>query len=201
MFGDGINKLIHKNNHGYITLDFRVLFFLLVFFGYLFFSTYLVWDNSKCIILLNNMNFSELAKYLERLENTSSRLEITRILAELFHKSDAIEIDKICYLILGGLAPGYKGIVFNIAEKLMVEIIAKAYHKMKRDVIREYKEKGDLGIVAESLSLSLCLSTRKRGRELSVTEIHSNLLEIAQDEGEKSVERKIGKMAELLSQY
>lgn len=42
LLGDGINKLIHKNNHGYITLIFGFLFFLLVFFGYLFFSSYLV---------------------------------------------------------------------------------------------------------------------------------------------------------------
>jgi len=42
LFGDGINKLIHKNEHGYMTLTFGILFFLMVFFGYLFFSTYLI---------------------------------------------------------------------------------------------------------------------------------------------------------------
>jgi len=42
LLGDGMNKLIHKNSHGYITLIFGLLFFLLVFFGYLFFSSYLV---------------------------------------------------------------------------------------------------------------------------------------------------------------
>jgi len=45
MFGDGINKLIHKNNHGYVTLIFGVLFFVLVLLGYLFFSTYLIGTN------------------------------------------------------------------------------------------------------------------------------------------------------------
>ncbi|KKQ55019.1 MAG: DNA ligase I, ATP-dependent Dnl1, DNA ligase 1, partial [Candidatus Woesebacteria bacterium GW2011_GWC1_38_13] len=57
------------------------------------------------------MTFSELAKYLERLEATPSRLEITRILAELFKKAEVEEIDKIVYLVLGTLAPNYKGIV------------------------------------------------------------------------------------------
>jgi len=42
MLGDGINKLIHRNNHGYITIIFGILFFVLVFLGYLFFSTYLL---------------------------------------------------------------------------------------------------------------------------------------------------------------
>jgi len=42
MLGDGINKLAHKNSGGYITLVFGILFFLLVVFGYIFFSTYLL---------------------------------------------------------------------------------------------------------------------------------------------------------------
>ena len=42
MVGDGLNKLFHKNDSGYVTLVFGLLFFLLVFFGYIFFSTYLV---------------------------------------------------------------------------------------------------------------------------------------------------------------
>ena len=54
-----------------------------------------------------NMKFSVLAGHLERLENTSSRLEITRILVELFEKTDKDEIDKVTYLSLGVLAPNY----------------------------------------------------------------------------------------------
>lgn len=33
MFGDGINKLIHKNEHGYLTLIFGVLFLVLYYSG------------------------------------------------------------------------------------------------------------------------------------------------------------------------
>jgi len=51
------------------------------------------------------MKFSELAKYLERLEKTPSRLEITRILSELFKNAEVAEIDKITYLVLALLYP------------------------------------------------------------------------------------------------
>ena len=47
------------------------------------------------------MKFKELAGYFGELEKTSSRLKITEILAELFSKVDALEIDKICYLSQG----------------------------------------------------------------------------------------------------
>jgi hypothetical protein len=66
------------------------------------------------------MQFRELATYLEKLEKTSSRNEITEILAGLFKKSEASEIDKTVYLLSGRLAPNYKGINFSIAEKMML---------------------------------------------------------------------------------
>ena len=44
------------------------------------------------------MKFSDLALFLEKLEATSSRIEITKILANLFGKANANEIDKIVYL-------------------------------------------------------------------------------------------------------
>lgn len=142
------------------------------------------------------MTFSELAKYLERLEATPSRLEITRILAELFKKADVEEIDKTVYLVLGTLAPNYKGIVFNMADKLVIQAIAKAYRQELQDVVREYKKTGDLGNSASFLAENSKLKVQSS--KLSVVEIYRELLEIAQDEGGGSVERKIEKLAELL---
>ena len=152
------------------------------------------------------MKFLELAEYLERLEKTSSRLEITRILAELFRNSDADEVDKICYLILGGLAPGYKGIVFNIAEKVMVNVLALAYGEDKNKVVEIYKKEGDLGNLAGLLAQKTISGAwpfltvnNKQKTNLSVEEVYSKLYEIALDEGEDSVQRKINKTAELLA--
>jgi DNA ligase-1 len=57
------------------------------------------------------MRFRELASYLEKLEKTPSRIEITKILADVFKKADKGEIDKIIYLSLGQLALSYEGLV------------------------------------------------------------------------------------------
>ena len=144
------------------------------------------------------MRFRRLALYLDRLEKTSSRIEITKILAELFAESDKEEIDKITYLLLGCLVPNYKGIVFNLAERMMLQIIAKAYNKEIEQVKVLYKRIGDLGNVVEQLSI-IEKSNNLERRELLVKEVYKSLMEIALDEGEGSQERKIGKMAKLLS--
>ena len=54
------------------------------------------------------MTFKTLAICLEKLEKTSARNEITRILAELFKGADKNEIEKTVYLLLGRLAPAYE---------------------------------------------------------------------------------------------
>lgn len=139
------------------------------------------------------MKFKEFAGFLEDLEKTSSRLEITRILSELFAKSSTEEIDKITYLSLGILAPSFKGVILNVAEKMMVRIIASAYGKEIDDVAKLYKQKGDMGDAAQALA-------KGEGRGLSVSEVYGKLIDIAGDSGGGSQERKISKTADLLKE-
>jgi len=140
------------------------------------------------------MLFSDLASYLERLEKTSSRIEITKILAELFKKTPANEIGVTCYLVLGELAPSFRGVILNIAEKMMFRVLAKAYNKDVLSVIEMYKKKGDLGLVAQELG------TRHKalGTSLSVAEVHEELMKVADEGGEGSQERRIEILVNLL---
>ena len=139
------------------------------------------------------MRFKELALYLQKLEKISSRNEITQILAELFKKSAVQEIDKTVYLVLGTLAPNYRGLVLNIAERMMLRIIAQAYDEDANKVKTLYKKEGDLGNVAESLASGL-------GGNMSVNDVYESLLEVANDTGEGSQERKVSQMAKLLGE-
>jgi DNA ligase-1 len=137
------------------------------------------------------MQFKELAAYLEKLEKTSSRLEITRILGDLFKKTSPGEIDKVTYLSLGILAPNYEGVILNLAERMMIRVLAKAYGLPVKKVESEYKKSGDVGSAAQKLAGG-------RGSNKSVSDVYEKLLEIAADNGEGSQERKIEKTAELL---
>ncbi|OGM59980.1 hypothetical protein A2892_03725 [Candidatus Woesebacteria bacterium RIFCSPLOWO2_01_FULL_39_10b] len=141
------------------------------------------------------MDFRNLANFLEKLEKTRSRIEITKILASLFKKAEKGETEKITNLLLGQLAPGYKGIVFNLAERMMLQVITQAYKKDLKEVKNLYKEEGDLGNVAGELAKGSSFKAKRK----SIIEVYDFLLAIAQDEGEGSQERKIEKMARLLS--
>jgi DNA ligase-1 len=144
------------------------------------------------------MKFKDLGVYLDKLEKTSSRIEITKILSELFNKAQSDEIDKIVYLLLGSLAPRYKGIVFNIAERMMLQSLSEAYSSEKDKVQDLYKKLGDLGEVAAKLGMADSKTQADKSNP-SVIDVYSELLRIAEDEGEGSQDRKIKDMANLLT--
>lgn len=143
------------------------------------------------------MKFRELALYLKKLEKTSSRNEITSILADLFSKCSEGEIKNITYLVLGQLAPKYRGVVLNIAERMMLRIISRAYGEPLDKVRSLYKTGGDLGDAAESLA-ERSGSAKKDGSP-TTTEVFEELLEIADEEGAGSQERKVERMSKLLT--
>lgn len=138
------------------------------------------------------MKFRRLASYLEKLEATASRNEITQILSELFKETSEDEIDKVVYLASGQLGPSYKGIDFNVAEKLMMRIIAKAFNLELDKIQDEFRKQGDLGAVAEQFA-------KGKGGDASVSEVYETLLKMAGQGGGGSQERKIAQTAQLLS--
>lgn len=140
------------------------------------------------------MRFSKLAQYFSQLEKTASRNKMTEILARLFKEADPKEIDKICYLSLGRLAPLYEGVEFNLAEKMMVKVLSQAYQRKDEEIKKKFKKIGDFGDVAASLN------KRQSSRSLSVSQAYDRLRAIAEEGGEGSVERKIKQTARLLGE-
>jgi len=140
------------------------------------------------------MKVSQFSQYLSELEETTLRNKITEILAQLFKKSSYEEIDKICYLVLGRLAPLYQSVEFNIAEKMMIKIIAYALGKPEEEILREFKKVGDLGTVIFERSKS------KPKKQLTVSQLYDRLLTIARQEGTGSQERKIKLFGHLLGE-
>jgi len=140
------------------------------------------------------MHFDEFIKYLQQLEDTSSRNRITEILAELLKKSSLDEIDKVVFLALGKVAPGYESVVFNMADKMVVRAVAQAFDKQISQVNDLYKKKGDVGEAARELA-----QKSKSEKDFGVGEVFNKLVKIAKDEGKGSQERKVDSLAHLLS--
>jgi len=103
-------------------------------------------------ILGRAMLFETLAEVFERLETTSSRLQLIAILTDLFRKADPEDIDKVVYLVQGELWPQWRGEPeLGVGEKLLIKAISLSLSIPEAEVERLYKKQGDLGRVAEHL--------------------------------------------------
>lgn len=140
------------------------------------------------------MTFSKYSQYLQKLENTDSRLEMTSILEKMFKSASGKEIAILCYLSLGSLGPLFDNKEFNIAGKTMIKAIGRAYNIEETKITQMFKEVGDLGEVTYSIA-----SANRNINNLSVTEIYQTLLKIANDKGAGSQERKLRQTATLLA--
>jgi len=138
------------------------------------------------------MTFSELSQYFKRLEETPSRIEMTKILSELFTHASEDEIGEICYLLQGRVAPLYEAIEFGIADKLMIRAVGKALGEEEKVVLSEFKRQGDLGNAAQEIkSKKLKIKSAGQKLEITVREVFNQLKILAQSGGEGSQEKKV----------
>src|SRR3989344_5489826 len=140
------------------------------------------------------MRFPILAKYFEKLEATSKRLELVDILSKLFKESNADEIGKICYLIQGRVAPFFEPVEIGMAESMVAQAVGKAYDKGKDDVLKLYRQKGNMGLAAQELA-----KKHHHKGDASVNEVFEDLLKIAKFSGKGTVEQKVSTLAGLLT--
>jgi len=144
------------------------------------------------------MDFSELARYFDKIENISSRLEMTVILAELLEKAKKDEIKQIIYLSQGILGPNHIALEAGLGEGLIEQGLAKANGYSKDEIKKSYREIGDLGLVAEKYS-----EKKKQqalfSEKLSIKKVFENFIKMSNLEGKGSQESKLKMFAELLN--
>lgn len=143
------------------------------------------------------MNFSEFTNYLEKLEGTSSRLSLISILSDLFKQIESPEeIEKVCYLVQGRIAPFFAPLEIGMSDKTVAASIARAYDSTKEDVLKQYAKVGDMGKVAYELAQEV--RGKKQEVRISVAEVFAVLLEIAKTSGEGTVEKRLTLLTDLL---
>lgn len=143
------------------------------------------------------MFFSELAIYFDRISQVSSRLEITRILADLFKKLTPDEIEKVVYLLQGRVRPAYEGIDFGIAEKMIIKAAVSALNIEKSFFEKEFKRIGDLGKTVEYFKKQYRSFEEK---DLETIVIYEMFYHLATSSGVGSQEVKINFLAQLIRQ-
>ncbi|XP_057372551.1 DNA ligase 1-like [Daphnia carinata] len=145
--------------------------------------------------------YMALAKTLELIEETSSRLKMIEILANYFRSVFLLSPnDVLCsvYLCLNQLAPAYIGLELGVGEGIIIKAIAQATGRTADKVKADVSAKGDVGLVAEASK-----STQKtlfifRPAILTVNSVFSKLTEVAVMTGNSSQTKKVDKIHGLL---
>jgi len=144
-----------------------------------------------------SMEFANLARTFDELERTSSRLTLIELVTQLFRSIERPEeIQEVCYLMQGRVAPFYEALEMGMADKSVMKSIALASHTTPEQIAAQYAKLGDLGLVAEHVKRE----TQHTPTDLSVEEVFERLRAIAQTSGKGAVEQKSAKLADLLTQ-
>jgi DNA ligase 1 len=143
------------------------------------------------------MDFANLARAFEELERTSSRLMLIELVTRLFHSIDRPEeIQQVCYLIQGRVAPFYEALEMGMADKSVTKSIALVSHRTPEQIAALYATLGDLGLVAEQVKRE----TQSEPTALSIEEVFERLRAIALASGKGAIEQKSARLADLLTQ-
>jgi DNA ligase-1 len=129
------------------------------------------------------MKFIEIAQSFNEIEPIAARLEITRLLAELFKKASPHEAEIIASLSLGQLHPPHIGTQFNIAEKNLLKAIAEFLNIPEETIKKEMKHIGDIGLVLSN-------HTWHHHADLSISEVYHELCTLEKISGTGSQEEK-----------
>ncbi len=139
------------------------------------------------------MNFKDVAHTFAEIEETSGRLAMTKLLADLLKKATPAEAEIICNLSLGQLNPPHVGTQFNVAEKTMIKVVAKFLNLTEDTVKKNAKKVGDLGSVIADWDWV-------PAKNLTVKQVYKALHDIEAISGEGSQEKKAKFIKELLGE-
>jgi DNA ligase-1 len=143
------------------------------------------------------MYFHNLATFFDKLDKTTLRNEMTEILAELFERADIDEIDKLCYLLQGRVAPLYEKIEFGVADKMIIRAISSGLNITEGDVNQSFKRTGDLGDTAMEIKLK---ATSQSFKKITVNEVFQIFKNVSNVNGDGSQEEKINLIGNLITQ-
>jgi len=143
------------------------------------------------------MRYKTLAQLYEELSSTTKRLEKTKILSKFLRYLPESDRD-VMYLLLGDIYPEYDERRIGISNQLAIKAISKSTGTETKKIIQEWKLIGDLGKVAEKLTLHKKQSTLQ-SHILTTEKVLANLRKLPELEGKGTVNKKLSFITELLT--
>lgn len=136
-------------------------------------------------------SFRNITEHFNTIEQTSSRNEMSSILADLLKDLSKDEAAILCYLVQGRVAPLFVKSEFNFSQKSFLKIL-EILHKEKLD--EKYVELGDIGNLTEYISGEL--GYKESG--LLLADVYDSLWSIVKVQGTGSSEKKFDLIMDLL---
>jgi len=145
-----------------------------------------------------SLKFKIFTDFLEKLEGTTKRLQMTDYLVELFKMLLKEDLDKAIYLMQGKLYPDYAGVELGLAEKMAIKALVATTGRSEKEVELNLKKIGDLGLAAEEM-LGKKSQLTLYAEPLTVRSVYESLDRIAHATGSGSVDVKIRLLCSLLN--
>ncbi|OPY33269.1 MAG: DNA ligase [Methanomassiliicoccales archaeon PtaU1.Bin124] len=143
------------------------------------------------------MLFRDLVSVYERLDATSSRLEMTDILASFFRTAETSALRKAIYLTQGQLYPDFYQQKLGMADKLLIRTLSFVTGTREEKISEVQLKEGDLGSVAEKLYQGK-RQTTLFSEPLTLDRVYSALERASSSEGGGSQDSKMKMLAEVL---
>lgn len=145
------------------------------------------------------MDYINLTNYYQQLEKTSKRLEKTDIILQLLKEvKREKDPEPIINLLRGRVFPAWEQRKIGVSDKLIIKAIATSTGNSKDRIEKLFAKVGDLGEVAQELTKNR-RQTTLHTKKLTCDFVYKKIRDLAELEGEGTVNKKVGLISELLT--
>lgn len=143
------------------------------------------WDKGE------RVPFMFLCLVFDMISNETGRIVITDIVCNMLRTvmyTTADDLVAVVYLSANRIAPAHEGLELGIGDASIIKALAEACGRTEVQVKKQYKELGDLGLVAKASRSSQ--SMMRKPAALTVTKVFNTFRLIAKESGKDSQEKK-----------
>ncbi|KAL2511193.1 DNA ligase 1 [Abeliophyllum distichum] len=143
--------------------------------------------------------FMFVVKAFDAISKESGRIAITEIVCNVLRtvvETTPDDLVAVVYLLANRIASAHEGLELGIGDASIIKALAEACGTKEAHVKKQYKELGDLGLVAKSSRSSQPLM--RKPEALTVTKVFDTFRLIAKESGKDSQEKKKNHIKALL---
>ncbi|KAK6144339.1 hypothetical protein DH2020_021159 [Rehmannia glutinosa] len=143
--------------------------------------------------------FMFVVKAFDAISKESGRIAITEIVCNMLRtviETTPDDLLPVVYLLANRIAPAHEGLELGIGDASIIKALAEACGAKEAHIKKQYKELGDLGLVAKASRSSQPLM--RKPEALTVAKVFDTFRLIAKESGKDSQEKKKNHIKALL---